>query len=243
MEFSGEYRIPAPQQRVWEALNDPAVLQACIAGCKQLEKISDTEFTAIVLAKVGPVSATFRGNVVLSELDPPRSYTLTGQGQGGAAGFAKMGARVVLKEEQNDTVLTYTASAEIGGKLASVGSRLVQTVAKKNADDFFSAFAQHLGGTGVKEAVAPTAVPAAGALVPVGMAVTTSVATPILQRLRQMAAASDLVFVCDWTEGLTLHRPGFSSALHEREQLLTPTMLSILAERNAEPHLHWGLNE
>ena len=112
MEFSGEYRIPAPQQRVWEALNDPAVLQACIAGCKQLEKISDTEFTAIVLAKVGPVSATFRGNVVLSDLDPPRSYTLTGQGQGGAAGFAKMRARVALKEEQNDTVLTYNTAIQ-----------------------------------------------------------------------------------------------------------------------------------
>lgn len=155
MEFSGEYRIPAKQQKVWDALNDPAVLQACIAGCKQLEKISDTEFTAIVSAKVGPVSATFRGSVVLSDLDPPRSYTLTGQGQGGAAGFAKMSTRVALREEQTDTVLTYTASAEIGGKLASVGSRLVQTVAKKNADDFFSAFARHLGGTGVKESMEP----------------------------------------------------------------------------------------
>lgn len=170
MEFSGEYRIPARQQQVWDALNDPAVLQACIAGCKQLEKISDTEFTAIVAAKVGPVSATFRGSVSLSDLDPPRSYTLTGQGQGGAAGFAKMSARVALKEEQNDTLLTYTASAEIGGKLASVGSRLVQTVAKKNADDFFSAFARHLGGTGVKEAVVPATAPAAGALVPAAAA-------------------------------------------------------------------------
>ena len=196
MEFSGEYRIPAPQQRVWEALNDPAVLQACIAGCKQLEKISDTEFTAIVLAKVGPVSATFRGNVVLSELDPPRSYTLTGQGQGGAAGFAKMRARVVLKEEQNDTVLTYTASAEIGGKLASVGSRLVQAVAKKNADDFFSAFAQHLGGTGVKEAVAPTAVPAAGALVSVGMAVSAPASAGFFGSLSAPVPAWLVVFAC-----------------------------------------------
>lgn len=165
MEFSGEYRIPARQQQVWDALNDPAVLQACIVGCKQLDKVSDTEFTAIVVAKVGPLSATFRGSVCFSDRDPPRSYTLTGQGQGGAAGFAKMSARVALKQEQDDTVLTYAASAEIGGKLASVGSRLVQTVAKKNADDFFSAFARHLGGTGVKEAVAPNAAPAAGAMV------------------------------------------------------------------------------
>lgn len=169
LEFSGEYRIPAPQQRVWDALNDPAVLQACIAGCKQLEKISDTEFNAIVVAKVGPVSATFRGSVVLSDLDEPHSYTLTGSGQGGAAGFAKMRARVALREDGGQTVLAYTASAEIGGKLASVGSRLVQSVAKKNADDFFSAFALQLGGTGAKEAAAPSAAPVSG--VPVTAAV------------------------------------------------------------------------
>jgi carbon monoxide dehydrogenase subunit G len=152
MEFSGEYRIPARQQLVWDALNDPAVLQACIVGCKQLEKISDTEFIATVAAKVGPVSATFKGNVVLSDLDPPNGYTLTGQGQGGAAGFAKMGAQVALTADQDETVLKYIATAEIGGKLASVGSRLVQTVAKKNADDFFAAFSRHLGGTGVNPA-------------------------------------------------------------------------------------------
>jgi len=162
MEFSGEYRIPARQQQVWDALIDPAVLQACIVGCKQLEKVSDTEFAAMVVATVGPISATFRGNVALSELDAPNGYTLTGQGQGGAAGFAKMGAKVSLSEDQNETVLKYVANAEIGGKLASVGSRLVQTVAKKNADDFFAAFARQLGGTGVKEAVVaptPAAVP------------------------------------------------------------------------------------
>lgn len=166
MEFSGEYRIPARQQQVWDALNDPAVLQACIVGCKQLEKISDTEFIATVAAKVGPVSATFKGNMVLSDLDAPNGYTLTGQGQGGAAGFAKMGAKVALAEDQNETLLKYVAKAEIGGKLASVGSRLVQTVAKKNADDFFAAFARHLGGTGVKEEVVPPTAPAPSALVP-----------------------------------------------------------------------------
>ena len=166
MEFGGEYRIPARQQQVWDALNDPAVLQACIVGCQQLEKISDTEFSATVTAKVGPISATFKGNVVLSELDPPRGYTLTGQGQGGAAGFARMAAQVSLSEEHNETVLKYVANAEIGGKLASVGSRLVQTVAKKNADDFFAAFARHLGGTGVKEAVVPPVAPAPTVLAP-----------------------------------------------------------------------------
>jgi carbon monoxide dehydrogenase subunit G len=105
MEFSGEYRIPARQQQVWDALNDPAVLQACIVGCKQLEKLSDTELFATVVATVGPISATFKGNVVLSDLDAPNGYTLTGQGQGGAAGFAKMAAKVSLSEDQNETVL------------------------------------------------------------------------------------------------------------------------------------------
>jgi uncharacterized protein len=151
MEITGEYRIPAPQQRVWEALNDPAVLKACIAGCQQLERVADNEFTAIVATKVGPVSATFRGSVNLSELQPPNGYTLVGQGQGGAAGFARMKARVGLKPDAADTVLTYAAQAEIGGKLASVGSRLVQSVARKNADDFFAAFARHLGGSGLQQ--------------------------------------------------------------------------------------------
>jgi uncharacterized protein len=169
MEMTGEYRIPAPRQRVWEALNDPAVLKACIPGCKQLEKVSDTDFNAIVATKVGPVSATFRGSVNLSDMDPPNGYTLTGQGQGGAAGFARMGARVSLKQESEDTVLAYSAQADIGGKLASVGSRLVQTVARKNADDFFSAFARQLGGTGLQEAGVAIA-PAGVAAVPVGAA-------------------------------------------------------------------------
>jgi len=168
MEMTGEYRIPATQQRVWDALNDPAVLKACIAGCQQLDKVSDTEFKAIVATKVGPISATFRGAVNLSELDAPNGYTLTGQGQGGAAGFARMSARVALKPEADDTLLTYAANAEIGGKLASVGSRLVQTVARKNADDFFSAFARQLGGTGEPEAaaVAPSAAASGRAAAP-----------------------------------------------------------------------------
>jgi len=156
MDITGEYLVPAPQQRVWEALNDPQVLKASIAGCQALEKVSDTEFNAIVTTKVGPVSATFRGNVNLSELDAPNGYTLTGRGQGGAAGFAKMSSRVKLLPQGEQTLLRYTAQAEIGGKLASVGSRLVQAVAKKNADDFFAAFTRQLGG-------APAAAPEAAA--------------------------------------------------------------------------------
>lgn len=164
MEITGEYLVPAPQQRVWEALNDPQVLKASIAGCQALEKVSDTEFNAIVTTKVGPVSATFRGNVNLSELDAPHGYTLTGRGQGGAAGFAKMSSRVALQPQGEQTLLRYTAQAEIGGKLASVGSRLVQAVARKNADDFFAAFTRQLGGVPEPspQAVAQPALTSAG---------------------------------------------------------------------------------
>ncbi|MGB3072417.1 MAG: carbon monoxide dehydrogenase subunit G [Ottowia sp.] len=162
MEFSGEYRIPAPRLRVWEALNDPAVLQASIAGCQSLERTTgENSFAAIVTTKVGPISATFRGTLELSELDPPHGYKLTGRGQGGAAGFARMSAAVGLAPDGDATLLRYTAEAEIGGKLASVGSRLIQTVAKKNADDFFSAFARQLTGeaqTVPQSAVIPNAV-------------------------------------------------------------------------------------
>ncbi|MGE5668010.1 MAG: SRPBCC family protein [Betaproteobacteria bacterium] len=153
MDLSGEYRIPAPRERVWAALNDPEVLRACIPGCRSLDKVSDTEFASTVAAKVGPVSATFRGSVVLSDLDPPRGYTISGQGQGGAAGFARMSAKVALDEDEGETLLRYEARADVGGKLASVGSRLVQGVAKKNADDFFSAFARTLGGRAAAAAV------------------------------------------------------------------------------------------
>lgn len=155
MEIAGESLVPAPQQRVWDALNDPEVLKACIAGCQRLDKVSDTEFSAIVTTRVGPISATFRGTVNLSELDPPNSYTLTGRGQGGAAGFAKMVSRVSLQGQGDQTLLRYTAHAEVGGKLASVGSRLVQSVAKKNADDFFAAFTRQLSGPEVSQAEAP----------------------------------------------------------------------------------------
>ena len=168
MDITGEYLVPAPQQRVWEALNDPQVLKASIAGCQALEKVSDTEFNAIVTTKVGPVSATFRGNVNLSELDAPNGYTLTGRGQGGAAGFAKMSSRVALLPQGEQTLLRYTAQAEIGGKLASVGSRLVQAVAPKNADDFFAAFTRQLGGVPepVPQAALQPAVTAATGPVP-----------------------------------------------------------------------------
>jgi len=162
MDLHGEYRVPAPAQQVWAALNDPEVLQACIPGCKRLEKTSETTFASVVISKVGPISATFNGTVTLSDLDPPRGYTISGDGQGGAAGFARMIAHVKLVEDGGDTLLRYDAKVDVGGKLAAVGSRLVQTVANKNVEDFFGAFAQRLGGTGLHEPVeVPAAVPGA----------------------------------------------------------------------------------
>ena len=137
MEMSGEERIAAPRERVWAALNNPDILRRCIPGCETLESNSPTEFTATVKIKIGPVSASFKGNVTLSDLNPPESYTISGEGSGGIAGFAKGGANVVLTEEGGETVLTYTTNAKIGGKLAMLGSRLIDSSSKKLAGQFF----------------------------------------------------------------------------------------------------------
>ena len=145
MDMTGEYRIPAPRQRVWEALNDPEILKAAIPGCEELNKLSDNELEARVKAKVGPVSATFTGKVTLNDLNPPESYRIAGEGKGGAAGFAKGGAEVNLAEDGADTILRYSAKADVGGKLAQIGSRLIQGTAKKMADDFFGKFSAIVG--------------------------------------------------------------------------------------------------
>jgi carbon monoxide dehydrogenase subunit G len=140
MDITGERYIPLPQQRVWEALNDPEVLKACIPGCESIEKLSDTEYKVAMTAAVGPVKAKFSGKLQLSDLNPPNSYSLAFEGSGGAAGFGKGGARVSLAPEAGGTKLSYTAKAAVGGKLAQVGSRLVDAAAKKMTDDFFSRF-------------------------------------------------------------------------------------------------------
>src|SRR5262245_37267099 len=142
MDFSGDYRIPAPRQKVWEALNDPAILQQCIPGCETLEKASDTELKATVRMKIGPVSAKFGGKVTLSDIDPPNGYRITGEGQGGAAGFAKGGAEVKLTEADGGTVLNYTADAQVGGKIAQIGARLIDGTARKLSDEFFGKFTE-----------------------------------------------------------------------------------------------------
>jgi uncharacterized protein len=140
MDMTGEQRIPAPQKEVWEALNDVEILRLAIPGCQEVDKKSDTEFTAKVKLSIGPVKASFSGEVTLSDIDAPNGYTLTGQGSGGVAGFGKGEAKVSLREEDGETIITYTAHASVGGKLAQIGQRLIDSTAKKLAGQFFKSF-------------------------------------------------------------------------------------------------------
>jgi len=144
MEFTGRYLIPADPQAVWTALNDPAVLKACVPGCQSLERTDDTHFAAVATLKIGPVKATFKANIALSDMDPPHRCLLKGEGQGGVAGFARGEAEVLLTAEGNETALSYTAKASVGGKLAQIGQRLIDGAARQIADDFFSRFAAAL---------------------------------------------------------------------------------------------------
>ena len=178
MDMSGSHRIPAKRETVWEALNDPEVLKACIPGCDSLEKTSDTEMTAAVTSKIGPVKAKFTGAVTLQNINPPESYTISGEGKGGVAGFAKGSADVRLTEDGDETVLTYEAKAQVGGKLAQLGSRLIDSTAKKMAEDFFTKFSEMVGGPaggdaseGIDDELDPGLAPRAGWLLlhPPGM--------------------------------------------------------------------------
>lgn len=162
MEMTGEYKIPASRQKVWEALNDPEILATCIPGCQELNKDSDTELSATVKSKVGPVSATFKGKVTLSDIDAPNGYKISGEGTGGVAGFAKGGAEVQLADDGDGTLLTYTATGQVGGKLAQIGSRLIDSTAKKMANEFFGKFAEIVGG----ESASPEASASADAAAP-----------------------------------------------------------------------------
>ena len=180
MELTGEQRIPAPRQKVWEALNNPDILGQAIPGCQSIEKHGDDKFSAKVKAKVGPVSATFGGEVTLSELNPPESYTISGEGKGGAAGFAKGGAKVRLEEDgPNATILHYTVTANVGGKLAQIGSRLIDSTAKKLSGEFFEKFSEVVAGP------APIEAPAAAVATP---AETAAPAAPTPQATAQTTA-------------------------------------------------------
>lgn len=151
MKLAEEVRIEAPREKVYAALNDPEILKQSIPGCEELEKVSDTEFNATVRAKVGPVRARFRGEVTLSDLNPPHGYTLTGQGKGGAAGFAKGDASVVLEEDGDVTVLKYDVNASVGGKLAQIGGRLIDSSARALAGEFFENFRKAVSGEGSED--------------------------------------------------------------------------------------------
>lgn len=160
MDMTGEQRIPIGQQAVWEALNDPEVLKACIPGCESIERVSETEHHVALTAAVGPVKAKFKGKMLLADLDPPNAYRIAFEGQGGVAGFAKGEARVTLKPDGTDTLMNYSVHAQIGGKLAQVGSRLIDAAAKKLADEFFGAFNARVAPQAGAAALPSAAVPA-----------------------------------------------------------------------------------
>jgi hypothetical protein len=141
MTMSGEVALAADRSRVWAMLNDPEILKLCIPGCQSLEKTSDTAFAAVAKVKIGPVGATFKGKVELSDIAPGEGYRITGEGEGGIAGFAKGGAKVSLADGPGGTLLKYDVEANVGGKIAQLGSRLIDGVAKKMADQFFASFA------------------------------------------------------------------------------------------------------
>ncbi|MEM7237299.1 MAG: carbon monoxide dehydrogenase subunit G [Pseudomonadota bacterium] len=145
MEMSGDRQINAPREAVWAALNDPDVLKACIPGCQEMTRDGENGFAATVKQKVGPVSATFKGVVALSNVVAGESYTISGEGKGGAAGFAKGGADVSLSDSDGGTLLTYKAEAKVGGKIAQLGGRLIDGFAKKMADQFFDKFQETVG--------------------------------------------------------------------------------------------------
>jgi hypothetical protein len=166
MDMTGQHTIPAPRQTVWEALNDPDVLKQCIPGCEEIERTGDNGFTAKVSVKVGPVKAKFGGAVTLSDIDPPNGYTISGEGKGGAAGFAKGGAVITLTEDGDGTLLVYEVKADVGGKLAQLGGRLIEGTSKKLAGEFFETFEklvlESVGGTPAEAAGPAQPAPAAG---------------------------------------------------------------------------------
>jgi uncharacterized protein len=165
--MTGEQLIAAPQAEVWKALNDPEILKACVPGCESITLVNENEYHVLMTAKIGPVSAKFRGRLSLSDIKPPSSYSLFFEGQGGAAGFAKGAAQVKLAGEKDQTRLSYDVKANVGGKLAQIGSRLIDAAAKKVADDFFSNFNKRMSSAEDSTVVIPPqpghAAPAAAA--------------------------------------------------------------------------------
>lgn len=166
MELTGQQIIAAPIDRTWVALNDPGTLKECIAGCESIEKTGDDEYAVVMAVRIGPVNAKFKGKLKLQNLQPPSSYTIAFEGQGGVAGFGKGSADVRLTPQGGNTTLDYTARATVGGKIAQIGSRLVDSAAKKMADDFFAAFNAKMGAAAVPAAGGEEPAAAAGAAEP-----------------------------------------------------------------------------
>ena len=195
MEMTGSRTVPSDIETTWRALNDPEVLKACIAGCESVERVSDNEYRVVMTARVGPVSARFSGRIVMTDIVAPTAYTLGFEGQGGAAGFAKGEARVTLVANDPGTRIDYQAKAQVGGKLAQIGSRLVDGAAAKVADDFFARFVERLSVT------APTVDGTADATVPNAVVASVAAPTPAQARsaLRMMwmriAMAAIIVFL------------------------------------------------
>jgi carbon monoxide dehydrogenase subunit G len=190
MDMTGERRIPAPRQAVWEALNDPEVLKASIPGCESLEKLGDDQMKATAAVKVGPISARFTGKVQLTDIDAPNGYRISGEGQGGVAGFAKGGANVALTDDGADTLLSYQVNAQVGGKLAQLGGRLIDATAKQMADAFFDRFSKQVQGQQPGSAAAASA-PAMPAETAAAVAAPTSITAP--------AAASPPAAISIWS--------------------------------------------
>ena len=161
MQFNDEIRIDAPREQVYAALNDPGILRNSIPGCEEIEQLSETELVATVVTRIGPIKAKFKAHVTLSDLNPPSSYTISGEGKGGTAGFAKGGAKIVLKEDGGATIMRYEVQVDVGGKLAQLGGRLIEGTAKKLSADFFTRFKQEITGPEVEDAEA-TVVAATG---------------------------------------------------------------------------------
>lgn len=167
MEMSSVRSVPASVETTWKALNDPEILRQCIPGCEVIERVGEDEYKIAMVAKVGPVSAKFNGRMKISDIVPPQSYAIAFEGQGGAAGFAKGSAKVRLEPEGAGTRMAYDVNAQIGGKLAQIGSRLVDGAARKVADEFFAVFSERVQALGAPPAVAAETAPATAAPVPV----------------------------------------------------------------------------
>ncbi len=188
MEITGTQTVPAPRQAVWDALNDPGVLKACLPGCESVERTSPEEFRVVVAAAIGPLRARFNGVLRMTESHPPQSCTMVFEGQGGAVGFGKGSSDVTLNETPEGTELTYSAKAQVGGKLAQVGSRLIDSVARKMSDDFFKAFRQQLS----------PAAPAAPAAAPARLAAAPKEPVPVSTSAAPLGTASNAVMVPGW---------------------------------------------